>query len=94
MNKVDILENDILQRYPDVLAELLRDHTTGRNIFWATKHPEVLSGQGKGTKAKITSKSFEKFSHIFKDEKTDNDAVKILGRRASEGLCVDEYFDD
>lgn len=36
MNKVDILENDILQEYPDVLAELLRDHTTGGNIFWAT----------------------------------------------------------
>ena len=34
-----------------------------------TEHPEVLSGQGKGTKAKITSKSFGKFSHIFKDEK-------------------------
>ena len=40
MNKVDILENDILQRYPDVLAELLRDHTTGRNIFWATNDYE------------------------------------------------------
>lgn len=45
MNKVDILENDILQRYPDVLAELLRDHTTGRNIFWATNDYEEL---GKG----------------------------------------------
>lgn len=42
MNKVDILENDILQRYPDVLAELLRDHTTGRNIFWATNDYEEL----------------------------------------------------
>lgn len=40
MNKVDILENDILQQYPDVLAELLRDHTTGRNIFWATNDYE------------------------------------------------------
>ena len=48
-----------------------------------TEHPEVLSGQGKGTKAKITSKSFEKFSDIFKDEKTNNDAVRILGRSAN-----------
>lgn len=45
MNKVDILENDILRKYPDVLAELLRDHTTGRNIFWATNDYEE---RGKG----------------------------------------------
>lgn len=40
MNRVDIIENDILQKYPNVLAELLRDHTTGRNIFWATNDYE------------------------------------------------------
>ena len=40
MNKVDILENDILQKHSELLAELLRDHTTGRNIFWATNDYE------------------------------------------------------
>jgi len=44
MNKVDILENDILQKYPDVLVELLHDHTTGRNIFWATNDYEERGG--------------------------------------------------
>ena len=33
---IDILENDILTKYPDLLEILLLDHTTGQNIFWAT----------------------------------------------------------
>lgn len=33
---VDILENDLLENYPEVLDILLRDHTTQKNIFWAT----------------------------------------------------------
>lgn len=32
----DILENDILRRWPEVLQTLLIDHTTHRNIIWAT----------------------------------------------------------
>jgi hypothetical protein len=35
-NDIDILENDILEKYPNVLETLLRDHTTQKNIFWAT----------------------------------------------------------
>ena len=33
---VDVSENDLRERYPKVLAALLRDHTTEKNIFWAT----------------------------------------------------------
>ena len=33
---IDILENEISEQYPDVLDILLRDHTTQKNIFWAT----------------------------------------------------------
>ena len=32
----DILENDILNQWPEVMSALLRDHTTQRNIIWAT----------------------------------------------------------
>lgn len=32
----DILENEILKRWPDVMFTLLKDHTTQRNIIWAT----------------------------------------------------------
>jgi len=33
---IDILENEIVDQYPNVLEILLRDHTTQKNIFWAT----------------------------------------------------------
>lgn len=44
-NSADINETEILDRYPEVLATLLKDHTTGRNIFWAT---DSYASMGKG----------------------------------------------
>jgi hypothetical protein len=44
-NEVDILENDIREQYPEVLDVLLRDHTTQKNIFWATDNYQDL-GEG------------------------------------------------
>ncbi|MBR2356912.1 MAG: hypothetical protein IKA65_02645 [Lentisphaeria bacterium] len=35
-NSADVSEIDLRERYPEVLEVLLRDHTTGKNIFWAT----------------------------------------------------------
>jgi hypothetical protein len=35
-SQIDIFENDILTKYPNILETLLRDNTTGQNIFWAT----------------------------------------------------------
>lgn len=61
-NKVDILEDNIREQYPDVLNTLLRDHTTQNNIFWATHnytdlgenykynvpiYPELITGEHK-----------------------------------------------
>ena len=40
--EVDILENDIREKYPEVLEILLRDHTTQKNIFWATDNYQEL----------------------------------------------------
>ncbi|MBS1535268.1 MAG: restriction endonuclease subunit M [Bacteroidetes bacterium] len=40
--EVDILENDIREKYPDVLEILLRDHTTQKNIFWGTNNYKDL----------------------------------------------------
>lgn len=39
---VDILEDNILRRYTNVLHTLLLDQTTGKNIFWATNNYENL----------------------------------------------------
>ena len=41
-NDIDILENDIREKYPEVLEILLRDHTTQKNIFWATDNYQNL----------------------------------------------------
>lgn len=35
-NGIDISENELLTLSEELLEELLRDHTTGKNIFWAT----------------------------------------------------------
>ena len=35
-DQIDISENNILALSPDLLALLLKDHTTQNNIFWAT----------------------------------------------------------
>ena len=40
--EIDILENDILENYPEVLDILLRDHNTQQNIFWATNNYHEL----------------------------------------------------
>ena len=43
MNKqIDILENEILKRYPNVLEILLFDQTTKNNILWATNNYKDL----------------------------------------------------
>lgn len=50
----DILENDILRRWPEVLRALLKDHTTNRNIFWATDMYEKEYGESYSFKHQIT----------------------------------------
>ena len=42
---IDIKEDDLLTLSAEVLNTLLRDHTTGKNIFWATHDYEVLGRQ-------------------------------------------------
>lgn len=39
---IDIREDDLLAISPEVLDTLLRDHTTGKNILWATHDYEAL----------------------------------------------------
>lgn len=40
--QIDILENEILERYPKVLDILLQDHITQKNLIWATNNYEHL----------------------------------------------------
>jgi len=36
--EIEVLENEIIEKYPQVLETLLQDHTTQQNIFWATNN--------------------------------------------------------
>ena len=42
---IDIREDNLLDLSQEVLDILLRDHTTGRNIFWATHDYEALGSE-------------------------------------------------
>lgn len=53
--EIDILENDILEKYPEVLDILLRDHTTQQNIFWATDNYQELGDNYQFTANILTS---------------------------------------
>ncbi|BBI90671.1 restriction endonuclease subunit M [Tenacibaculum phage PTm1] len=48
--QIDILENEILEQYPNVLDILLRDYTTKKNIIWATENYEYLGQTYEQTK--------------------------------------------
>ena len=40
--EIDILENELIEKYPHVLETLLLDNTTQQNIFWATANYEHI----------------------------------------------------
>lgn len=42
---IDIREDDLQELSPEVLDILLRDHTTGKKIFWATHDYEALGSE-------------------------------------------------
>ena len=42
---IDIREDDLLALPSDVLKTLLLDHSTGKNIFWATHDYESLGSE-------------------------------------------------
>ena len=39
---LDIKENEIIEQYPEILGNLLKDHTTQKHIFWATDNYKHL----------------------------------------------------
>lgn len=44
---IDVSENELRSQSKELLEELLRDHTTGENIFWATDDYEALGEEYK-----------------------------------------------
>jgi hypothetical protein len=63
--EIDILENDIIEKYPDVLDILLRDHTTQQNIFWATDNYKEIDKEYQFLSQIKTSSITGKNGHII-----------------------------
>lgn len=55
-NEIDIIEDNILKKYPKVLDTLLLDQTTKQNIFWATDNYHHL-GDSYQFSSQITTES-------------------------------------
>ena len=53
-NDIDVRENSIKEIDPKILAILLKDKTTKRNIIWATEEYQ-LYGEGYGFGDEITA---------------------------------------
>lgn len=45
LSGIDVREGDLAALSEEVMCSLLRDHTTGRNIFWATHDYEALGSE-------------------------------------------------
>ena len=94
-NSVDILENDI---QPEVLAMLLRDHTTGHNIIWATHDYETL-GEGYSyndeiTLELITGKNGKVISpRVKKSKEQQSDRVKDMAEVFTPSWVVKKMVD-
>lgn len=65
---IDILENELIEKYPNILDILLCDQTTHRNIFWATDNYEYLGD------------SYKSDSEIFPDLITGEKGNVIMPR--------------
>lgn len=65
IQEIDILENEILEKYPNVLDILLRDQTTQKNIFWATDDYQNLGAEFHYFSNILTTLITGDFGHII-----------------------------
>lgn len=85
LKEVDILENEIREEFPEVLEIILRDHTTQKNIFWATNNYQFL-GKGYEYSSSILPELItgENGSIIMPRVKKDNDLQQTRVRDMAE----------
>jgi len=82
---LDILENDILEKYPDVLDILLKDHTTKQNIFWATDNYKDLGDNYQFLSQILSSSITGENGHIIMPRvKKDKDLQQTRVREMAE----------
>lgn len=81
--QIDIAEDDILKKYPEVMGILLKDQTTGKNIFWATDNYQNLGKEYKyfsPIKINLITKENNKIitPRILKTKDTQNNRIKNM----------------
>lgn len=83
--EIDIFENELIQKIDGVLEQLLRDHTTDQNIFWATDNYEHL-GQAYSYHSPITEDliSGENGTVIMPRVKKDKQLQQVRSRSMAE----------
>lgn len=83
--EIDILENDILEKYPEVLNKLLRDHTSQQNIFWATDNYMELGDKYQFSSHILTKSITGENGHIIMPRvKKDKDLQQSRVREMAE----------
>ncbi len=83
--EIDILENEILEKYLQVLDILLRDHTTQQNIFWATDNYKELGDGYQFTSQILTESITGENGHIIMPRvKKDKDLQQSRAREMAE----------
>lgn len=81
--EVDIKEDEILKKYPNILEILLLDQSTKKNIFWASHNYEYIGDKYKFS-SQITTKSITGFSgkiimpRILKNKELQKTRVKDM----------------
>jgi len=83
--QIDILENDIREKYPEVLDILLLDHTTQQNIFWATDNYQEFGDKYQFSSHILTESITGENGHIIMPRvKKDKDLQKSRVREMAE----------
>jgi hypothetical protein len=84
-NEIDILENDILEKYPNVLDIILKDQTTKQNIIWATDNYKELGENYQFLSQILTSSiTAENGQIIMPRVKKDKDLQQLRVREMAE----------
>lgn len=78
-NKNDIKENDVIVLNPRILTVLLKDHSSNKNIIWATNHYEALGSLYK-KKSEITPSLITGINGMVIQPRTAKSKEQVLDR--------------
>lgn len=90
---IDISENEIAKQYPDVLDILLRDHTTKKNIFWATDNYAYL-GEAFSFNAQILPELITGENGNIYDTRSSQSQINAINKVKRNGRIIYPHLRD